>query len=219
MIVRCQGLCRTFQRGIAEVPALCGVTLDVAEGELVALSGPSGCGKTTLLHLMGLLDPGFEGELSVLGSAVRGLSDRAMARMRLASIGFVFQSFHLLDDFDVRGNVALPHWQLHGSHAKANARAEALLEGFGLGHRSRHDPRLLSGGEMQRVAVARALVNEPALVLADEPTGNLDSQSAAAVLSALGAIGGSTLVVASHDPTVVAMARRVVKMRDGRIVE
>jgi ABC-type lipoprotein export system ATPase subunit len=220
VIYACTELRRTFRRGRTDVPALRGVTAQIAAGETVALSGPSGCGKTTWLHTLGLLDPDYTGELTFRGQSVRGTSDRARARLRLASIGFVFQAFHLLEDMDVRANVALPHWKLHGDRQAANVRAERLLADLGLGHRLRHKPQLLSGGEMQRVAVARALINEPAVLLADEPTGNLDSESAAAVLAALLRAGadGRTLIFASHDPAVVASAGRVIRLRDGQIL-
>jgi putative ABC transport system ATP-binding protein len=219
-IFEATGLTRSYLRGESQVRALDEVTLAIGAREYVAVAGPSGCGKTTLLHVLGLLDPGFGGELRFRGAATAGLGAARRAALRLEGIGFVFQAFHLLPTLDVRDNVALPHWRLHGSRRAARARAEELLAQMRLEHRARHAPFRLSGGEMQRAAIARALVNDPPVLLADEPTGNLDAKSMRTVLEIFANlwVAGRTLVVISHDPEVVSRARRVLVMRWGRIV-
>ena len=219
-VLAATGLRRTYGVGPTRVEALRGVDLVVGPAAHVALAGPSGSGKTTLLHVLGLLDRAFEGTLVLCGESIAAQSDARRAALRRTRIGFVFQSFQLLDEFDVRGNVALPHWREHGNRQAALARADALLADLGLAARGRAQPRQLSGGEAQRVAVARALVNDPLLVLADEPTGNLDRASAADVMAALHRVvqDGRTLIVASHDPDVLAAASQVVWLRDGAVV-
>jgi putative ABC transport system ATP-binding protein len=211
---------RTYRQGESEVVALEDISFSIEEREFVAVAGPSGGGKTTLLHVLGLLDGGFRGGLRFRGAAVGELSPAERARLRLGSIGFIFQSFHLLPMLDVRDNVALPHWKLHGDRREARARAEVLLGQMKLEHRLRHHPGRLSGGEMQRVAIARALVNDPPVLLADEPTGNLDAKSMRSVLEVLAYLWstGRTILVISHDPEVVTKARRVLVLRHGRLV-
>jgi putative ABC transport system ATP-binding protein len=212
---------RVFRRGDQEVRALDRLSLTVEEGEYVAITGPSGCGKTTLLNLLGLLDAAFTGAFLFRNVSVGGLRPGVAARLRLAEIGFVFQSFHLLTSLGVLDNVALPRWRLRGNRREARGRARELLSKMGLEHRLAHDTRKLSGGEMQRVAVARALVNDPSVVLADEPTANLDSKSTRAILGLFDEMvqGGKTLVVVSHDPEVVASAARVVVLRYGQVIQ
>ncbi|WP_276075639.1 ABC transporter ATP-binding protein [Polyangium mundeleinium] len=210
---------RTFRTPGLEVRALEDVSFTLAEGELVAIAGPSGSGKSTLLAVLGLLDADVSGEVTMRGQSVRRMTSRERARARLEGIGLVFQTFHLLPALDVRHNVALPHWKLHGHHGRALARAEALLAELGLEARIRHDVTRLSGGEMQRVAIARALVNDPAVVLADEPTANLDEASAGAVVSLLRRANarGAAVVVCTHDTELLASFPRVLRMRHGRM--
>ena len=214
------GISRVFRGlGGADIRALQDVDLELSCGELVAVTGPSGGGKSTLLAILGLLDDGYAGAHRFEGAGVAGLSETARAELRLARIGFVFQGFHLVPGLSAAENVALPHWRLHGRRGAAMARAVSLLESVGLGARHGHDVRRLSGGEMQRVAFARALVNEPALILADEPTGNLDHASATAIVELLSqaAAEGRTVCVATHAVDLTAAATRVVELRYGRL--
>ena len=215
------GVRRTFRSGDSQVSALDDISFEIQQGELVAIAGPSGSGKTTLLHVLGMLDPGFDGGLDFQGQAVPDLAPAQRCRLRLAHMGFVFQGFHLLESLDVLHNVAVLHWRLHGSRREAMDRAEVLLGELGMSHRLRHHTARLSAGEKQRVALARALVNEPRVILADEPTGNLDSENTRAVVELLTGIHGEgrTVVVVSHDPEVLAMARRVLELRYGRLTE
>jgi ABC-type lipoprotein export system ATPase subunit len=213
-------LSRSFRQGETEIQAVAEASLRVEEGEFVALTGPSGGGKTTLLAILGLLDDGYQGQLRFLGQSVDGLGAAARARLRLAQIGFVFQHFNLLPELSALDNASLPAWHLGGDRRRARGRAAGLLSALGLGARLGSGPARLSGGEMQRVALARALVNDPRVVLADEPTANLDRESAGLVLSHLRRVSdeGRTVIVASHDPAVVALATRVVDLRWGRVV-
>jgi ABC-type lipoprotein export system ATPase subunit len=210
---------RTFLRGQVPVRALDGVSLRIDEGEFVAVAGPSGCGKTTLLGVLGLLDPDFTGRLEMRGRNVSHLKPHEAARLRLSSIGFVFQEFHLVPALDVLENVALPYWHLHGNRAQARRRAADLLGSLGLKDRVRADTQQLSGGEMQRVAIARALSNDPAVILADEPTANLDAEAAFRLLDLLEGVhrDGRAVVIVSHNPTVVARAGRVIRLEFGRM--
>ena len=186
VLVHAKGLRKDYGSGEGLVRALDAVDLDVSRGEAVAVMGPSGCGKSTLLHLIGGLDRPSAGQLSVAGQCVGELSERALAYLRRDEIGFVFQSFQLMDELTAQENVELPALLAGHSPNEARARATALLEQVGLADRARHLPSMLSGGQRQRVAIARALVNDPEIVLADEPTGNLDDASAFDVLSLLG---------------------------------
>jgi putative ABC transport system ATP-binding protein len=203
------------------VRAVDGVDLVVAEGEHVAVMGPSGCGKSTLLHLLGGLERPTAGEIRLCDERVDGLSETAWARLRRRRIGFVFQAFHLVDELTAIENVELPALLLGVTPAAARRRARALLEQLGVADRSRHVPARMSGGERQRVALARALVNDPAIVLADEPTGNLDSRATAEILRLFASVRGEghALLLVTHDPRVAATADRLVGMRDGRIVD
>jgi len=212
-------LSRHHRQGSAEVDALRDVSFNIRERDYVAVAGPSGGGKTTLLHVLGLLDGGFSGELEFCGEPVRGLDPAARARLRLSGIGHIFQGFHLLPMLSVRDNVALPHWRLHGQRRRARARAEELLASLGLEHRMTQRPARLSGGEQQRVAIARALINDPPVILADEPTGNLDAKSTRALLDHFDQLSaqGRALVVVSHNPDVVNRARRAIVLRHGRL--
>lgn len=215
-----RGLTRRFPQGDGVLTALESVDLEVARGCVLGVAGPSGSGKSTLANVLGLLDVEFEGALRVDGLDPRTLSAGARAELRLAKVGFVFQSFQLLPMLDVLDNVALPHWRLHGDRGRARSAARALLDRLGLGARVAHDPRRLSGGERQRVAIARALVNDPAAVIADEPTGSLDSQSAQQVLDALldARHAERTVLLVSHDPAVLGRVDRLIRLVDGRLL-
>ena len=221
MIVETRGLEKTYGRGETQVQALRGVTLTVASGEMLALVGPSGCGKSTLLRLIAGLDRPTAGEVMLLGDRVDDQSERAWARLRRREIGFVFQFFNLLGDLSVAENVELPALLGGLGRAEARRRRETLLTELELEHRALVTPAALSGGEQQRVAVARALVNRPAVILADEPTGNLDSDGARTVLAAFRRAREWTrsIVLVTHDPRVAAQADRVMTLRDGEIVE
>ncbi len=221
VLVHARGLRKDYGSGEGLVRALDAVDLDVNRGEAVAVMGPSGCGKSTLLHLIGGLDRPSAGQLSVAGQRVDQLSERALAHLRREEIGFIFQSFQLMDELTAQENVELPALLAGHSPNEARARATALLEQVGLGDRVRHLPSMLSGGQRQRVAIARALVNDPEIVLADEPTGNLDSASAFDVLSLLRDLHaqGLTLVIVTHDERIAATADRLISMRDGTFVD
>jgi putative ABC transport system ATP-binding protein len=211
---------RSYQLDGVSVEALRGVSLRIDPGEYVAVVGPSGSGKSTLMHLLGCLDRPTSGLLRVGDRDVATLGDGELAGLRNRTIGFVFQSFQLLGRTTALDNVALPLVYRGVRRAERRERAAAALTAVGLGHRLRHRPGQLSGGEQQRVAIARALVGEPALLLADEPTGNLDTASGAEILALLDGLvrdRGVAVVVVTHDPDVAAMARRRVRMRDGQI--
>ncbi len=200
------------------VQALRGVDFQIAEGEFVALSGPSGCGKTTLLHLLGALDHPSSGALSYRGQSISGLADQAAYRAR--EIGYIFQAFHLLPTFTVLENVQLPMFETSRSRSARRDRAMALLEAVGMGHRATHFPSQLSGGERQRAAIARSLANEPPVMLADEPTGNLDSENARLVMDLLAQLHRDhkmTLLLVTHDKTTASYAGRTIFMKDGRV--
>ena len=216
VVVRCRGLTRHYQRGSETVRALDGVDLEVGRGRLVALVGPSGSGKSTLMNLLGCLDRPTAGEVWLAGERVDGLSDAARVQVRRSRVGFVFQSFYLLPELTALENVALP--LLFGRRRGRRARAAELLGRLGLGERLGHLPSELSGGEMQRVAVARALANDPALILADEPTGKLDTNNRAALMAVLRELveAGVTILVATHDLELAELADEVVRLEDGR---
>jgi putative ABC transport system ATP-binding protein len=219
-ILAARDLVRVFQRGNDVVRAVDGVTLDVAAGEFLAVMGRSGSGKTTLLDLLGCLLRPTSGTLEIDGRAVDRASDGELATIRRERIGFVFQEFNLIASLNAIENVMLP--LRYGPRRRdGRRRAAELLERVGLGHRERHRPTELSGGEQQRVAIARALVNDPAVVLADEPTGELDSETSDALMSMLRDLNrerGITLVVVTHDPGIASVTDRVIRLSDGRIV-
>jgi putative ABC transport system ATP-binding protein len=220
-LVRAQGLGKEYGSGEGLVRAVDGVDLEVARGETLAVMGPSGCGKSTLLHLLGGLDRPSTGELWLAGRRIDRLSEGALAHLRCSEVGFVFQAYHLMDELTAQENVELPTLLAGRSPRQARRRAQDLLEQVGLADRSTHLPPALSGGQRQRVAIARALANEPQLVLADEPTGNLDSAATLEVLRLLEALhtSGLTLVIVTHDERIAATADRLISMRDGAFVD
>jgi ABC-type lipoprotein export system ATPase subunit len=220
-VLRTRGLEMEYGQGAGLVRALDGIELDVAPGETLAVMGPSGCGKSTLLHLLGGLERASAGEVWLDGHRIDQLSEKALARLRRRAIGFVFQAFHLMDELTATENVELPALLAGRSPRAARRRAAELLERVGLADRARHLPSALSGGERQRVAIARALSNQPLVVLADEPTGNLDSAATLDVLRLLDSLraAGQTLLIVTHDSRIAATADRLISMRDGAFVE
>ncbi|ROR34605.1 ABC transporter ATP-binding protein [Inmirania thermothiophila] len=220
-MIRLEGVSRTFRVGGEPVHALRGVDLAVEAGEYVAIMGPSGSGKSTLLHILGLLDRPSAGRYLLDGADVGGLDDDARAALRLRRIGFVFQFFHLVPRLSAADNVALPLVLAGVAPAARRRRVAEALAGVGLAHRAAHRPDELSGGQRQRVAIARATILRPALLLADEPTGNLDRATGREVLALLERLHGEglTLVVVTHDPAIGGRAPRLIRLEDGRIVE
>lgn len=219
-VLQTDKLTRSFRQGGVVIEVLRGVDLSIAPGEIVALLGPSGSGKSTLLQAVGLLEGGFEGAISIAGERVEKHSSGERTRVRREKLGFVYQFHHLLPDFNAVENVILPQLILGKTAAQARDKAAALLGDLGLGQRLDHRPSQLSGGEQQRVAVARALANEPVLVLADEPTGNLDEATAQKVLAEflrLVRSRGSAALVATHNQALAAQMDRVVTLHEGRI--
>ena len=214
-----QGVRKTFEAENAPVRALRGVDLEVGENDFIALMGPSGCGKSTLLNLVAGLDRPDEGQIWVADEEVTGRSEDDLARLRRRHIGLVFQFFNLLEGMTVLENVALPAVIAGRKRKMAETRARDLLDLLGIGDKATAIPGVLSGGQRQRLAIARALANEPTLLLADEPTGALDSQGGAEVIELLRRLhrGGQTIVLVTHDPDVASAAGRIVRMRDGRI--
>jgi putative ABC transport system ATP-binding protein len=220
LAIEIRGLTKVFGSGETEVRALDGVDLEIKRGEMVAIMGPSGSGKSTLLHTLGALETPTAGTIALGGRRFDGLDDKQLTLLRREGIGFVFQFFNLLPSLTAEENVLLPALIAGRRDEAITARAGELLDRVGLAPRADHLPSELSGGEQQRVSIARALLMEPELVLADEPTGNLDSRSEAQVLELLAELNrseGHTIVMVTHDPNAAAVAQRVVFMRDGRI--
>jgi putative ABC transport system ATP-binding protein len=219
--LRASGLRKHYGEGQGRVRAVDGVDVVVAPGESVAVMGPSGCGKSTLLHLLGGLDRPSGGEVSLAGRRLDQLGEKALARMRRTDVGFVFQAFHLMEELTAIENVELPALLAGRTPRAARRRAGELLERVGLADRASFLPSALSGGQRQRVAIARALSNEPVVVLADEPTGNLDSAATVDVLRLFETLheAGQTLVVVTHDERIAATADRLISMRDGAFVD
>jgi putative ABC transport system ATP-binding protein len=217
-MIELEAITKAYRMGKVQVDVLHGIDLTIEDGELVAIMGPSGSGKTTLMNILGCLDAPSSGRYLLDGVDVSRLSDNRLARIRSHKIGFVFQSFNLVPRTNALRNVELP---LVYAGAKARHKAARLaLEQVGLADRQKHMPNELSGGQQQRVAIARALINDPALLLADEPTGNLDSASTREILKLLGALNdaGRTVVIITHEEEVAGFAKRIVRLRDGRVV-
>jgi putative ABC transport system ATP-binding protein len=219
-VVDARAVYRTFEQDTAPVRALRGADLSVARGEFVAIMGPSGCGKSTLLNIIAGLDIPDEGEVEVAGQSLVGLDEDALAIMRRRHIGIVFQFFNLLEGMTVLENVVMPALIAGTKRKPAETRARDLLDLLGLGDKARQAPATLSGGQRQRLAIARALANEPTLVLADEPTGALDSEGGEEVLELFRRLhqGGQTILLVTHDQPVADAAERIVRMRDGRVL-
>jgi putative ABC transport system ATP-binding protein len=215
------GLTKTYRADTVETTALDSIDLDIGDGEFVAIMGPSGCGKSTLLNVMGMLDSPTSGSYIFDNKEVAGLSETQLAETRKANIGFIFQSFNLVDELTVRENVELALLYHNIPAAERKARVDRVLDKVGIAHRAKHRPTQLSGGQQQRVAVARALVGEPKLILADEPTGNLDTAHGEEVMRMLRQLNqeGSTIVMVTHSPAHADYASRIVNMLDGKILQ
>ena len=219
-MIELKDIVKTYQIGRVEVQALRGLSCRIEKGEMVAIMGPSGCGKSTLMNIIGCLDVPTSGSYSLEGVEVSRLSDSQLADVRNGKIGFVFQSFNLIPRTSAVDNVELP--LLYGNKSNSRKLAQEALERVGMSHRAAHRPTELSGGEQQRVAIARALVSSPAIILADEPTGNLDSRSSLdiiAILEELNKQDGITVVVVTHEQEIAAHTQRIIFLRDGRIVD
>jgi len=218
-VIACEQVVRSYPMGGANVQAVRGIDLRIARGEFAAITGPSGCGKSTLLHLLGAIDVPTSGRVLVNGRDTASLSDREATEFRLRHIGFVFQRFYLMPTLTASENVELPLAEAGMDKRARKARARELLGYVGLGDRLDHRPTQLSGGEQQRVAIARALSNEPALLLADEPTGELDAETGVRLLELFGQLhrDGRTLVFVTHDAVVARAAQRVIRLHDGRV--
>lgn len=223
-----QGLAKSYQRNACRVPVLCGVDLQVHSGEFLAIVGQSGSGKSTLLHLLAALDSPDEGSIHWNGMALEQLPSHARDTIRNRDFGIIFQFYHLLPELTAWENVLLSKWIALGpwrywcDRRELRERAKQLLDRVGLGHRTRHRPRELSGGEMQRVAVARALMSQPRVLFADEPTGNLDRQTGSAIMELLRGLhqdDGLTIVLVTHDPTIASQANRRIQLVEGKVVE
>ena len=219
-MIQLHDLTKVYRTAELETTALNKVNLEISAGEFIAVMGPSGCGKSTLLNVLGMLDSPTSGSYRFLDQDVAGRSERELAGIRKSNIGFIFQSFNLIDELSVRENVQLPLLYQKVPTAEREARVQAVLEQVNIAHRADHRPQQLSGGQHQRVAVARAVVTNPALILADEPTGNLDSTNGEEVLSLLNTLNenGTTIIMVTHDTTHADHASRIVNMLDGRIL-
>ncbi len=219
-MIELKDIIKTYHMGQIEIRALQGVSCRIEKGEMVAIMGPSGCGKSTLMNVMGCLDVPTSGSYLLDGAEVSKLSDSQLADVRNKKIGFVFQNFNLIPRTSAVDNVELP--MLYGNRSNSRKLAQEALERVGMSHRAAHKPAELSGGEQQRVAIARALVNNPAIILADEPTGNLDSRSSLdiiAILEELNRQDGITVVVVTHEQEIAARTQRIIFLRDGQIVD
>ena len=218
-MIKLENITKIYHMGNVEVPALRGITLNIDQGEMVALIGASGSGKSTLMNILGFLDKPTEGKYTLEGVDVSRLNDNRLAEMRNKKVGFVFQTYNLLPRTAAIANVELP--LVYGGGGQKKKKAMEALERVGLKERATHKPSELSGGEQQRVAIARALVNDPSLILADEPTGNLDSNATAEIISIFCRLNkeGITVVLVTHEPDVAAQAQRIVRLLDGQIIE
>ncbi len=221
-VVDAKDLTKVYKMGEVEVQALRGASVRIGRGEVVAIMGPSGSGKSTMMNILGCLDRPTTGDYSLDGKAVATLNDDQLAAIRNHKVGFVFQSFNLLSRQSALVNVELPLRYAGLTNGRRTARAQAALEAVGLGDRIHHRPMELSGGQQQRVAIARAIVNEPAIIMADEPTGNLDSKVGREIMTLLLNLNkdrGTTLIIVTHDPTVGSQAQRIIHIRDGVVDE
>ena len=221
-MIKLTGINKIYRTDEIETQALENVNLEVKKGEFLSIMGPSGCGKSTLLNIMGLLDAPTSGSIEIHGTRVEGMKDSELAAFRNKTLGFVFQSFHLINSLNVLDNVELPLLYRKVSAKERRARAEAVLEKVGLTHRMRHFPTQLSGGQCQRVAIARAIIGNPEIILADEPTGNLDSKMGAEVMEILQKLNkedGRTIVMVTHNESQAQQTQRIVRFFDGRQVE
>jgi putative ABC transport system ATP-binding protein len=221
LIVQTRDLRKTYKVGKVDVPALRGVDLSVQGGDFLAIVGPSGSGKSTLFHIIGGLTPPTSGQVQVAGQDLAALTDAGRTNLRKRTVGFVFQKFNLLPNLTARDNLAVARY-IAGNHAGPDPEFQELLRVLGIDHRLDHKPNALSGGEQQRIAIARAIVNHPAILLADEPTGNLDTENSKAVLEVLCDLNkrlGQTILMITHNPEAAVFAHRTIHMRDGRIIE
>ncbi len=219
-MIKLNNISKVFRTDEVETVALDSINLEIRAGEFIAIMGPSGCGKSTLLNIIGLLDPPTSGDMEFMERDLSGFKEKEFTKLRRGNIGFVFQSFNLIDELNVYQNVELPLTYLDVPVKERKNRVEEMLERMNISHRARHYPRQLSGGQQQRVAIARAVVTEPSLVLADEPTGNLDSKNGIEVMELLSDLNavGTTVVMVTHSDRDAAYAHRVVTLFDGRIV-
>jgi len=219
-MIKVTNLSKAFRTEEIETVALNGVSFEIKEGEFVAIMGPSGCGKSTLMNILGLLDSPSGGSYELLGSEVAGLKEKERTNFRKGNIGFVFQSFNLIDELNVYDNIELPLKYLNISAAERKQRVTDIMKRMAISHRAKHYPQQLSGGQQQRVAIARAVVANPKIILADEPTGNLDSKNGREVMTLLTELNaeGTTIIMVTHSPKDAAIAQRTINLFDGQIV-
>src|SRR5574344_3126249 len=219
-MIKVSNLCKVFRTEEIETTALNGVSFEIKDGEFVAIMGPSGCGKSTLLNILGLLDNPTSGSYELLGTEVSGLKEKERTKFRKGNIGFVFQSFNLIDELNVYENIELPLRYMNISASERKKRVTELMKRMNISHRAQHFPQQLSGGQQQRVAIARAVVSNPKLILADEPTGNLDSKNGIEVMDLLTELNreGTTIIMVTHSQRDAGYAQRILNLFDGQIV-
>ncbi|MCH5247042.1 MAG: ABC transporter ATP-binding protein [Muribaculaceae bacterium] len=220
-MIKINNLSKVFRTEEIETTALNGVSMEIKDGEFVAIMGPSGCGKSTLLNILGLLDNPTDGSYELLGSEVSNLKEKDRTKFRKGNIGFVFQSFNLIDELNVYENIELPLKYMNISASERKKRVTEIMKRMNISHRAKHFPQQLSGGQQQRVAIARAVIAGPKLILADEPTGNLDSKNGRDVMNLLSELNqeGTTIVMVTHSPKDASMAQRTIDLLDGEIVK